>query len=99
MKNTKRSSFFRPTYGNVVSPITNFSMPFHWNREFHIDKHGNQVSFDWTKEESLLKEIEKESMWRDYFTAKGDQKESNKSFWRAKALKDKLEKVKQEKLA
>lgn len=67
-------------YGKVIQHF-NFNMPFTWNREKFND---------WSHVESLHKEIEVESAWRDYFTANGNNKEANKSYWRAQALKKAL---------
>jgi len=80
--------FKRERYGEIVQHF-NFNMPFKWNRDnFH----------DWTHEESVNKEIELESSWRDYFASIGDTKQSNKSYHRAQALKRKLLEVKQQSL-
>lgn len=69
--------FKREEYGSINQHF-NFNMPFKWNR----------IKFnDWNHVESLYKEIEVESSWREYFTAKGNYKESNKSYWRVQALK------------
>jgi hypothetical protein len=82
VKNTKRNFYFRPKYGEVVSPLTNFSMPFHWN---------NDKQYDWSMSEIVKKEIEKESAWRDYFAQKGDKKQCDISYWKASSMKNKLQ--------
>ena len=80
-KQKSNNRFYRVKFGEVISPSVNFNMPFKWNRE---------SEFDWSEKESLLKEIEVSSMWRDYFTAKADKKHANESYWKAHALKEKI---------
>jgi hypothetical protein len=80
-------------YGNIVQHF-NFNMPFFWNKDeyAYIDKKTGitKIGSKWSHVESLHKEIEVESSWRDYFASIGDNKQSNKSYHRAQALKKKL---------
>ena len=90
--NKKNFRFIRKEYGDVVS-LHNFNMPFYWNKE-HKEvktKDANYFISTWSTKESIMKEVEKESMWRDYFTAKGDRKESNISYHRAQAFLKKIQ--------
>lgn len=87
-------------YGNVVQHF-NFNMPFYWNKDEYpytiIDKRTGEtitkIGSKWSHVDSLHKEIEVESSWRDYFASIGDNKQSNKSYHRAQALKRKLSEV------
>lgn len=84
-------------YGKVIQ-LTNFNMPFYWNEEKRFYTRTDRVTGEktkkltskWSESEALLVDIEKESMWRDYFAAKGDNKQSGKSYYRAQALKQRL---------
>jgi hypothetical protein len=87
----------REKYGKVVQ-MYNFNMPFEWNKRlFYNTRYDRetkqQVQFidsNWSYVEFLRKEIEMESMWRDYFAQNADNKQSNKSYYKAQALKQKL---------
>ena len=87
----------REKYGRVIQ-FFNFNMPFEWNKQIvysqryskELKKEVNVTESNWSYVEFLKKELEVESMWRDYFAGIADNKQSNKSYYKAQAIKQKL---------